>query len=157
MFTHRRGQTPHLVTRCLQYRMVHLHVEEWSEELLAPALLCHKEPARASKALWRSNTMILSTNEIQASTFLDQSEWTRLPIVLETSRNKVRCLALASPPALAVCKHCKPSPSTNNTFNYSLVVKYRNVNLILIGLSKLFSHSTLYTDRTQALLLLYSY
>ena len=31
-------------------RLVHLDVEEWSEELLAPALLCHKEPARASKA-----------------------------------------------------------------------------------------------------------
>ena len=34
----------------LQDRLVHLDVEEWSEELLAPALLCHKEPARASKA-----------------------------------------------------------------------------------------------------------
>ena len=31
-------------------RVVQLDVEEWSEELLAPALLCHKEPARASKA-----------------------------------------------------------------------------------------------------------
>ena len=27
-------------------RLVHLHVEVRSEELLAPALLCHKEPAR---------------------------------------------------------------------------------------------------------------
>ena len=27
-------------------RLVHLHVEDTSEELLAPALLCHKEPAR---------------------------------------------------------------------------------------------------------------
>ena len=31
-------------------RLVHLDVEVRSEELLAPALLCHKEPARASKA-----------------------------------------------------------------------------------------------------------
>ena len=30
--------------------VLHLDVEERSEELLAPALLCHKEPARASKA-----------------------------------------------------------------------------------------------------------
>ena len=30
--------------------MVHLDVEEKTEELLTPALLCHKEPARASKA-----------------------------------------------------------------------------------------------------------
>ena len=34
----------------LQARVLHLDVEEWSEELLTPALLCHKEPARASKA-----------------------------------------------------------------------------------------------------------
>ena len=34
----------------IQVRVVHLDVEEWSEELLTPALLCHKEPARASKA-----------------------------------------------------------------------------------------------------------
>ena len=34
----------------VQYRLVHLDVEVRSEELLAPALLCHKEPARASKA-----------------------------------------------------------------------------------------------------------
>ena len=31
-------------------RVLHLDVEEWSEDLLTPALLCHKEPARASKA-----------------------------------------------------------------------------------------------------------
>ena len=31
-------------------RVVHLDVEVRSDELLAPALLCHKEPARASKA-----------------------------------------------------------------------------------------------------------
>ena len=31
-------------------RLVHLDVEECSEELLAPAVLYHKEPARASKA-----------------------------------------------------------------------------------------------------------
>ena len=30
----------------LQFRLVHLDVEDTSEELLAPALLCHKEPAR---------------------------------------------------------------------------------------------------------------
>ena len=29
-------------------RLVHLDVEDISEELLVPALLCHKEPARAS-------------------------------------------------------------------------------------------------------------
>ena len=34
----------------IQTRVVHLDVEEWSEELLTPALLCHKEPAQASKA-----------------------------------------------------------------------------------------------------------
>ena len=34
----------------LQDRVLHLDVEVRSEELLAPALLCHKEPARASKA-----------------------------------------------------------------------------------------------------------
>ena len=45
----------------------------------------------------------------------------------------------------------KPRPSSNNTFNYTRAVKYRNVNLILIGLSKLFSPCKLYnTDRTQA-------
>ena len=32
------------------FRVVHLDVEVRSEELLAPALLCHKERARASKA-----------------------------------------------------------------------------------------------------------
>ena len=72
--------------------MVHLDVEVRSKELLAPALLCHKEVARApllggaSEAkeqasvfgsLWHkragvSNTMKLSTNESRASTFLDQ-------------------------------------------------------------------------------------
>ena len=31
----------------IHLRLVHLHVEVRSEELLAPALLCHKEPARA--------------------------------------------------------------------------------------------------------------
>ena len=31
-------------------RRVHLDVEVRSQELLAPALLCHKEPARASEA-----------------------------------------------------------------------------------------------------------
>ena len=31
-------------------RAVHLHVEDCSEELLAPVILCHEEPARASKA-----------------------------------------------------------------------------------------------------------
>ena len=31
-------------------RLVHLDVEVRPEEWLAPALLCHKEPARASKA-----------------------------------------------------------------------------------------------------------
>ena len=30
-------------------RVLHLDVEVRSEELLTPALLCHKEPARASK------------------------------------------------------------------------------------------------------------
>ena len=35
---------------CPRSRVVHLDVEECSEELLTPALLCHKEPARASKA-----------------------------------------------------------------------------------------------------------
>ena len=35
---------------CVEGRLVHLDVEVRSEELLAPALLCHKEPARASKA-----------------------------------------------------------------------------------------------------------
>ena len=29
-------------------RVVHLHVQDCSEESLAPAILCHKEPARAS-------------------------------------------------------------------------------------------------------------
>ena len=33
-----------------QARVLHLDVEERSEELQAPALLCHKEPARAYKA-----------------------------------------------------------------------------------------------------------
>ena len=28
------------------YRLVHLDVEDQVDELLAPALLCHKEPAR---------------------------------------------------------------------------------------------------------------
>ena len=30
----------------IESRVVHLDVEDRSEELLAPALLCHKEPAR---------------------------------------------------------------------------------------------------------------
>ena len=34
----------------LYIRLVHLDVEVRTEELLAPALLCHKEPARAFKA-----------------------------------------------------------------------------------------------------------
>ena len=37
--------------RCLaEIRVLKLGVEVRSEELLAPALLCHKEPARVSKA-----------------------------------------------------------------------------------------------------------
>ena len=87
-------------------RVVHLDVEVRSEELLTPALLCHKEPTSLclpyAGSLWhkvaynrtfqcmeatyplchkepaRSITMILSTNENTASTFLDQREWTRL-------------------------------------------------------------------------------
>ena len=44
-----QGETTRLY-RPWQIRVVHLDVEVRSEELLAPALLCNKEPARASKA-----------------------------------------------------------------------------------------------------------
>ena len=48
------GRIPRRVledARLVKYnRVVHLDVEEKTEELLTPALLCHKEPARASKA-----------------------------------------------------------------------------------------------------------
>ena len=37
--------------RSVVIRLVHLDVEDTSEELLSPALLCHKEPAR-SRGLW---------------------------------------------------------------------------------------------------------
>ena len=40
-----RWQDP-VTERTLLVRVLHLDVEERSEELLAPALLCHKEPAR---------------------------------------------------------------------------------------------------------------
>ena len=86
-------------------------VSHWSRAspvMLAPAILCHKEPARASKdswlpcmrndllyhgagGLWMPELVLygirllapaslgkLSTNESRASTFLDQWEWTRL-------------------------------------------------------------------------------
>ena len=44
-------------------RVLHLDVEERSEELLAPALLCHKEPARASKAgsLWHKRADVATS------------------------------------------------------------------------------------------------
>ena len=35
-----------------QTRLVHLNVKDTSEQLLAPALFCQKEPARASKATY---------------------------------------------------------------------------------------------------------
>ena len=48
------GRIPRRVledARLVKYnRVVHLDVEEKTEELLTPALLCHKEPARAFKA-----------------------------------------------------------------------------------------------------------
>ena len=69
----------------INIRLVHLDVEDTSEELLAPAILCHKEPARSSGQLAPAT---LSTNESQASTFLDQWEWTRLINIVKLENEK---------------------------------------------------------------------
>ena len=83
------ADTPSLARLSIQVSVVHLDVEDFSEELLW-CLLCHKEPASRiqspllgafclllagslwHKRHWQINTIELSTNESRTSLALDQ-------------------------------------------------------------------------------------
>ena len=75
-----------LTRRSLRIRLVHLDVEDSSEELLAPALLCHKEPARRIQSpllfclllagsLWHKDSWFPCTERSYYRRPLDATSW----------------------------------------------------------------------------------